>query len=179
MNDSNQGINFYNNKAWDMAEYGFMSYASALGSATFIENNTIYNCGTGDLYLYISAGSVLKNNLFFKSAEGSCFTRIDASTGYNNCGDDATGANANWLAGSGNIINCTPLNEVISLDDTNDNFLVVRPDATNCNDGGVAPGIVGNTAGIEGNARPASNGSYSIGANQWLSTHPCTRTVWM
>jgi len=135
------------------------------GTDNVIENCTIYDNGSAE---GIDAGNrdiIIRNCACFGNAID--FAQIGNSTGYNNSASDATNANGNWSAGSGNLDSQTAADCFLSLDDTNANFL--KPDPAGALAGaGTLTILADNTTGIEGNPRPNADGTVTIGAGEVL-----------
>lgn len=170
LNDVDIIANIYNNKIWGGRYTGGGGLLiQALSASSIVENNTIYDCTGG--VVNTSQAVTYRNNLILDQyTTYACWSGLTNAIGRNNCSFDTTGDDADFTGGgSGNISSITDLNEVQSVTDTDATFLDVRTDATNANDGGVAVSIAGNTAGIEGNVRPRTDGTYSQGASQWAS----------
>lgn len=130
-------------------------------------NNNICSPGTG--IALSNNGGTLRNNIV--DGGDACYNTIGGTTGRNNFGSDATGADGNFLAGSGNEINQVVANGWQSLVNTNANYL----DITN---GGIFDSAgVANDAAIarilcgRGRQVPGPNGT-SVGVAERITPTP-------
>lgn len=158
-------IHMYNMKVWDFPYegniYGIRFFYHNAGDK--VENCTVRGCYRG---IFMNNIPITIENCV-SIDNGTDFVDIGSATGNNNASSDATAANGNWDEGANNQPNITPAIEFVTEDDTHPDFLKLTADGV-CHDGGTAPSIAGNTAGIRGNARP-HGADYSIGADEFGS----------
>jgi len=153
-------VSVWNNLLWG----GYKGiYTTGAHTSNRYENNTIAEItGTGiDLY---NTNVTTKNN--FVESTGANYYQHGNAAGYNNAGTDATCTNGNWGTGSGNVPSLTVADEFESIVDTSgvDYFRVLA--GSNLDTAGTSPGISLNTSGAQGNTRPHTGSSYSIGADE-------------
>lgn len=136
----------------------------------YFENNICYNCFYG---FYERASAVpadfqvdchWKNNLALLSVV-SGFDGILFSTVENNANDST-----DLPVGDGNINN-VPLNSVISIDETNDDFLKIANTSPLYNVGSIDIQSE-NDSDIEGNPRPSSTFAWVMGATPQIGNAP-------
>jgi hypothetical protein len=147
----------------------------ACGASTVIENCSMYTMKSmfelnTVLTVRNCCGALARNNT---GTPASVFVATTLATGRNNAADDTSCANANWSAGSGNLVNQTFATEFVSLDRTNAAFFQLLNTAT-FRGLGQTPAIAGNTQGNRGTARPSPQGKTSIGADQNNTPVPVT-----
>ena len=161
-------------KIYNIEASGFQTnivVAPYQGGNWLVENVTAVNSKLASFNFGGAAGgTAVCRNCIGHSALDVDFTGVAFVEGYNNASVDASAANANWLAGSGNQTLITLNDEFVSQTLNDANFLKLANTGV-CHDGGSAPSIVGNTEGIRDTARP--HGSlYSIGADEYGEVGP-------
>lgn len=133
------------------------------GGSTIVENCSAYGSGYGFSF---DGTAVTARNCVAAACATAGFLGHGSATGENNACDDASVENANWGAGTGNISPIVPANEFVSTSTSNSNFLKVKLGGSLDDGGDTTLGIVANTVGIRGNARPHS-AVVSIGADEY------------
>lgn len=162
--DSTVRHRVYNNKAWNKADsvtrYAFVN----TGYGCIYENNTYYGT-TGRGFALDGDNVEAYNNASYCPVGFGFSSGIGGlPTGRNNASSDGTADDAPTQ--SENHIHRSAATDFLSLDPSSINFL--RPSLGGAlGQNGRAAAISGNTAGIEGNARPSSEGYSSIGAHQY------------
>lgn len=144
-----------------------VAVSSLTGGEWLIENVTVLSAGTGLFLGGPVADTCVCRNCVGRGATGA-FNGLTGVDGYNNASVDATAADANWSVGTDNVTGITLNDEFVSQVIGNTDFLKLKDDGV-CHDGGSAPSIAGNTAGIRGTARP-HGALYSIGADEYQSS---------
>lgn len=131
--------------------YGLITLEFGVSTSSIIENCSLVNAlGYG---INLAGYNITMRNNFCGLNTGADFLNHSNTTGYNNASEDATGANANWKAGSAdNLSGLTVADEFESTDITNADFMKVKSDGS-CGDGGSAPSLADNDHGIRGNPR--------------------------
>jgi len=162
---------FWNNKIWNFKSLAW--FIIACDASSKLENNTLDGASITSLHGFsLNTKAIAVTN----NASINCtndYADHSAAIAKNNLSKDASSTNENWGTGTGNIPNATPEDEFASLTIDSD-YLKIKEDATNIKDGGVAPAISDNTAGIEGHPRPQLNGDVSIGCHEFSA--PCLPT---
>lgn len=123
----------YNNVIWEISKEAFRLYNTDSGTTTF-ENNVSYNNGTG--FTGINQAVNFTNNVSFSNILD--WGGLNKAVGNNNACTDATGEDADFSSGSGNLSSLTIGDEVISEVDTSTDFM--RPkEGSNIIDSGKVP----------------------------------------
>jgi hypothetical protein len=156
-------------KIYNIEASGFQTnivVAPYQGGNWLVENVTAVNSKLASFSFGGAAGgtAVCRNCIGHSALGGVNFNGVAFVEGYNNASVDATAADANWLAGSGNKTLITLNDEFVSQTINDANFLKLANTGV-CHDGGSAPSIATNTEGIRGTARPHGV-LYSIGADE-------------
>ena len=154
---SNLATQIYLCKIWGGSNGGYAAiYTGAASGSSVIENNSIYFNDYG-----IHAGGqaiTIRNNAAIRTGSRNCYFQIASADGYNNCDSDASGENADFSTGSGNVSN---LSTAIwtSVDDTSSDFLT--PVASSGIDGAATTPTLWSTD-IAGNPYAGTIGAQQI-----------------
>ncbi len=157
-------------KIWNCALKmgGFATdYGIILGLGGYTATYTVENVTILAGRIVSSSSAITCRNVGVFDGNTSCFVTMTTSTGRNNISSDASAANANWSVGTDNLTNKASANQFLSTSFTSPNFLRLKSTG-DCASAGIAPGLVENTIGIRGNARPRTVGVYSVGADELL-----------
>lgn len=145
----------WSNLIWDCGYDGIFRFDENGDLTT--ENCTIRNCNNGYLMEAGNGTDNVTNCAAFSNTIDDFSVINGTPIGKNNASTDDTADD--WNTASGNLINLTEADEVLSTVDTSTDFM--RPKSTgSINDGGTAPSITENTTDITGT--PYS-GTYPIG----------------
>ncbi len=156
------GFHVYNNVFWGAASANGLQLRNA-PTGSIIENNTSWGNKQG--FDCSNLNVDVRNNLAFGNTTADFLDIATLTNGFNNVSEDATAGNANWGGtGTNNITGITPANEIISTDDTMENFMKAKAGGS-IEDGGVTVVISGNDHGIRTNVRPHA-GNFTIGADE-------------
>jgi len=166
-NDVDLILNMWNCKVWASKQISMLIANCA--STSVIENCVIDQTATvtTDFGFYINSLAItLRNNVCIGATHD--FYLIASATGRNNACEGTTCEDGDFSTGSDNTASIAPADEFSSLTNTDADYLDIKSDAPTIKTGGIAPGIAGNTAGIETNIRPDSESNISVGPHQNL-----------
>jgi hypothetical protein len=171
-------VDAFNIKLWNMKT---AVYCSVGGSVTpyidrrFLENISVYRSDNASYFFSNTVGNEwqLKNCFAVDPVTGSLFENVGDGTQFIKVFNSASSPGTDQVQGVNVKQNIVTLDNIISLDDTSEDFLKLKvdpipglPGAPDLGASGVAPSIVDNTTDISGNSRPDEYGFYSIGAEE-------------